>query len=155
MQNRAMKKLLLSALATTGITFGLAHAASWDPSAVIAEFNVPLGPENALDTDLGYRDSNFLNTIQEHADINGSLDGQFKILSVDAPEGITVTEYGDDGGLGHVWSLQRDRRNDVLQVGLAIAVPYNTPKNQYPVTMTIQNVETGATRVVEFLVNVQ
>jgi hypothetical protein len=155
MKNNVAKNILFGALVTTGMTLGLVHAASWDPANIIAEFNVPLGPENALDADLRYRDVNFLSVIQANADINGSLDGQFKILSVDAPQGIIVTEYGDNNGTGPVWSLQRARRDELLQIGLSIAVPYNTPKDTYPVSMTIQNVETGATRVVEFLVNVQ
>ena len=155
MKNNVVKNILFGALVTTGLTFGLAHAASWDPDKIVAEFNVNQGPENALDTDLRYRDSSFFNIIQAQSDINGSLDGQFKILSVDAPEGITVKEYADDSGVGHVWSLQRARRDSVLQVGLEISVPSNTPKDTYPVSMTIQNIETGATRVVEFLVSVQ
>ncbi len=148
-----LKLLALSAIAAASITVGLANAAQWDPTAIITQFNVTHGTANALDTDLKYRDSSFLDIVQTRADINGSLDGQFKLVSVDAPEGITVKENADANG--QVYSLERGRKSETLQIGLEIAAPDNAVAGQYPVMVTLQNVETGTVRTVEMIVNVQ
>jgi hypothetical protein len=140
-----MKNWIAAAFVASTLSLGVAQAQNFDPSTQYGSVTVPAF--DSADTQIVIPAGNFVSFSQQvnYNFDSSTLASQFKVLNIQAPNGLTFTmnDIDDDGLMSE---LTRDANGEL---GLSMDLTFTADgvsSGSYPVQITLQNVETGAQR---------